>query len=457
MHKYFANKHFYLEVLAVAIPMMLQNLVTTCVNIVDSLMVGQLGDAAVSGVAAVNRFYMIGNFGTMGVAAAVGIFIAQYFGANQEEKMKQSYRVSLIGAYMIIAVMFLIAFFFPEQILLFFIDDPETIKMGVDYLSVACYSFLPLGFTIACASAMRSIGQPRIPLIISVISVLTNAVLNYCLIFGHFGFPMMGVKGAALATLIARIVEMLGLLIIVKLVKFSFDTKLKNIFSVPRELVQRITIKAIPLCCNEILWSGGTAMILKFYGTRGTEVLSGYSICTTVTDIFFTLFSGMAVATTVMVSQRLGANKLEEARRNGYYMMGFAGCVALIFAVLMFMTSFTVPYLYGSLSIESQELAMLMMKIQAVFFILYTLNCENFFIVRAGGDTKSTLLMDSVFMWCIQIPLLAIIAYFTNINIFLMYMLGQSTDILKFIFSYRLVRNEKWVVNLTHDSEVLEG
>ena len=123
----------------------------------------------------------------------------------------------------------------------------------------------------------------------------------------------------------------------------------------------------------------------------------------------------------------------------------------------MFMTSFSVPYLYGSLSIESQELAMLMMKIQAAFFILYTLNCENFFIVRAGGDTRSTLLMDSGFMWCVQIPLLAILAYFTNINIFLMYMIGQSTDFLKFVFSYRLVRKEKWVVNLTHDSEVLEG
>lgn len=451
MRKYIANKHFYFEVLAVAIPMMLQNLVTTCVNIVDSLMVGQLGDAAVSGVAAVNRFYMIGNFGTMGVAAAVGIFIAQYYGAQQEERMKQSYRVSLIGAYMIIAVLFGIAYLFPEQILLFFIDDPETIRLGVEYLSIACFSFLPLGFTISCSSAMRSVGQPRIPLVVSVISVFTNAVLNYIFIFGHFGVPAMGVKGAALATLIARLVELAGLLIMVKMMKFSFDTKLKHLFVIPRELVQIITIKAIPLCCNELLWSGGNAVILKFYGTRGTEVLSAYSICTTVTDIFFTLFSGMAVATTVMVSQRLGANQLEEARKNGYYMMGFAGGVALLFSGLMFLTSFIIPFLYGSLSQESQNLAMLMTKIQACFFIIYTLNCENFFIVRAGGDTKSTLMMDSGFMWFIQIPILACIAYFTNINIFLMYVLGQSTDFLKFFFSSRLVRQEKWVVNLTKD------
>lgn len=191
------------------------------------------------------------------------------------------------------------------------------------------------------------------------------------------------------------------------------------------------------------------AMILKLYGTRGGAVLSGYSICTTGTDIFFTLLSGMSIATTVVISHPLGANKLDEARRNGYHMMGFSFVLASVFAVFMYATSYVFPSLYSTVSDEVMEIAQTMIRVQSVFFILVTLNMQNYFIVRAGGDTKSTLLMDSGFMWCVNISLLAILAYFTDMNIYMMYIVGQSTDIIKLFLSNRLVRKEKWVVNLT--------
>lgn len=449
MNKYFGNKTFNFMVLSVAIPIMLQNLVTTSVSLVDSLMVGQLGDAAIGGVAAVNRFFMIMNFGTFGVVNAAGIFIAQYFGAKNEERMKESFRFSIWGAYVIILPFFLIALFFPREILHFFTQDEILIETGALYLRYACYTFLPLGCSIAVSCAMRCIGEAKIPLFISVISVLTNTFFNYCLIFGHFGFPCLGVVGAALATLIARLLELLLLLTALKIGDFPFKSKITQLHHIPFSLIKQITYKAAPLCLNEILWSAGNAMILKLYGTRGSHVLSGYAITTTTTDIFFTLFSGMAVATTVMVSQPLGANQLEKAKENGYHMIGFSISVAVMFAVLMFGMSFIVPYLYSSASSDVLLVAQKMIHVQALCFILYTINTQNYFIVRAGGDTKSTLIMDSCFMWICNIPLLAIIAYFTQIDIFLMYLIGQSCELFKMILSTSLLRKEKWVVNLT--------
>lgn len=450
MNKYFGNKKFNMAVIGVAIPIMLQNLITTSVNLVDSLMVGQLGDAAIGGVAAVNRFFIIMNFGALGVISAVGIFIAQFYGANNIQKMKESFRFSFWGSYLIIIPFFLLAFFFPREILRFFTSDEVVIETGVNYLKMVCFTFLPLGCSLSISSAMRCIGETKIPLMVSVISVLVNTFFNYCFIFGNFGFPNLGVVGAALATLIARVLELVILLIIMKKGNFPFKTKVFELHHVPMDLVKQITNKAFPLCLNEILWSSGNATILSLYGTRGSQVLSGYAITTTTTDIFFTLFSGMAVATTVMVSQQLGANNLKQAKENGYHMIGFSFCTSIIFACLMFGMSYVIPYLYSSASSEVLLIAQTMIRVQSVCFILYTINTQNYFIVRAGGDTKSTLIMDSGFMWLFNIPILSLIAYFTNINIYLMYVIGQSVELLKLFLSHRLLKKEKWVVNLTH-------
>ena len=188
MKKYFGDRKFILLVLTIAIPIMLQNLITTSVNLVDSLMVGQLGDAAIGGVSAVNRFFMILNGGIFGLVNAVGIFIAQYFGARNEEKMKEAFRFSLISTYVVIIPFFLVAFFYPQSILSFFTKDAVLIETGVQYLRFSCFTFLPLGISLSISGAMRCIGEAKIPLIVSVISVLTNTFFNYCLIFGNFCF-----------------------------------------------------------------------------------------------------------------------------------------------------------------------------------------------------------------------------------------------------------------------------
>lgn len=452
LSKFIVDKKFMIAAVTVGIPLMLQQLITGSVNLVDNLMVGQLGDAAIGGVAAINRFYIIAQFGTNGIVAAAAIFIAQYYGANNQEKMKESFRFVLSTACIIMLFFFLLAILIPEQILGFFTQDAETIKLGVQYTRLVAWTYLPVAVTLSISGSMRAVGETKIPLFVSAIAVLTNTFLNYCLIFGNFGFPNLGIRGAAYATLAARIIEVLLLLYYLKERDFKFKTSCKDLFKIPSTLVKKIAVKAAPLAMNEVLWSAGMATLFKFYSTRGPEVMSGYSISSTIADIFFVLFGGMAAASTVLISQPLGANRLDEARSHGYKLIGFSVLLSIIFAALMFGSSYIIPNLYSNVSAETIGIASKLLKIQSIMFACYVVNTQNYFILRAGGDTKSTLIMDSVFMWCFNIPLVACFTYFTGLPIFALYLIGQSTDFIKLAFGYILVRKEKWVVNLTHES-----
>lgn len=448
LSKFIGTREFYRLALAVAVPLMIQQLITSSVNLVDNLMVGQLGDAALGGVASVNRFYIIATYGTNGVLAAAAIFIAQFYGARDEERMRQSFRFSLISAYAIMIPFFLLGILMPDYIVRFFTGDTEIIALGAAYMRLAAYTFLPMALSLSISSAMRAVGETRIPLVISAGAVLTNTLLNYCLIFGNFGFPRLGVEGAAIATLIARCLEASALLFVLWRFEFAFKTKMAQLFHVPLDLAKTILIKAAPLALNEVLWSLGMATLFKFYSTRGPEVMSGYSIATTISDIFFVLFSGMAAATTVMVSQPLGANKLDEARDHGYQLMGFSMMLSALFAVLMFSSSFIVPHFY-QVSPAAKEVSVSVLRIMSVMFWIYMGNTQCYFILRAGGDTRSTLFMDSGYMWTVNITIVGCFTYFTGVNIIVLYLIGQMTDIIKLIVAYSLVKKEKWVVNLT--------
>jgi len=448
------DKKFITKVLVVAVPFMLQQLITSSVNLLDSVMVGQLGDAAVAGVAAANRFYMIATFGIFGVTGAASIFIAQYFGKKDDEHVKQSYRYSVLATYAIIAPFVILGLIMPRSIIGFFTKDADVIRSGAAYLQFAILTYIPLGLSMAIGNAMRSVGETKLPLYISIVAIATNAIFNYLLIFGTFGFPKWGVMGAAIATLIARLVEMGIYMLVVRKKHFVFNTRYRDMLHISKKLVESITIKALPLVTNEILWYGGIVTLFKFYSVKGTEVMAGLSIASTISDVFFVLMGGMAVATTVIVSQPLGANHLDEARSNGYNLLKVSFLLALFFGVLMFISSFIFPQFYA-ISESSRVFATNIIRIQSVMFVIYMSNAQCYFILRAGGDTKSTLYMDAVFMWVVNIPVVGAATYLTAWSVYGIYMLGQSTDLLKLVFAYGLVRKEKWVKNLTHAHEQL--
>ena len=452
--KYFGSKEFELNALKVGLPIMLQGLFSSCINLIDNVMVGQFGDLAISGVAAGNRFYMIATFGMSGLLGAASIFLAQFYGAKDEEHMKQTFRYMLTSVLVLIIPVTIIGFMFPSEIIGFFTKDITTIEMGTVYLRAVIISFIPFAISLCISNAMRVTGDTKTPFIVTSIAIMTNVVGNYVFMFGFMSIPAVGVVGAAYGTVLSRLVEVTLFLATMALKPRSFATKVTAILKQDINLVKNITIKAIPLVVNEVLWSAGMATLFKFYGSRGPEVIAGYSVAGTCSDLFFTLFGGMATATTVMISHHLGAQEIEKAKENGYHMIGFSLKCGLVFACVMFASSFVFPNFYN-ISPEGKELTVHFIQTMSVFYLLYMANAQFYFILRAGGEMKLTFLMDSLYMWCVNIPFVALFTYFTDINIFLLYVIGQSTDIPKLVLAFMLVRKETWLKNLTQDEAVI--
>lgn len=443
------DKELMKTTLSIAIPSMLQQLIVASVNLIDNLMVGELGDVAVSAVASANRYYSIVQMAINALVVSSIIFLSQFNGANDKEHMKQSFRFSIVSSYVLVIIFFGLGFLYANSIIEFIIKDPLIVQNGGDYLHIACFSYLPLGLSYSIASAMRATGDTKRPLMVSFLSIVLNVIFDYCLIFGHFGFKQMGVKGAAIATIIVRFIEVFIYLICLFKGNYDFVTKLKDLFKIDKDLASKIIVKAIPLITNEILWSFGLTTLIKFYSFRGSSVNTAYSISSTVGDLFFILFAGMANATTVIVGTKLGANEIETAKDNAYKLLCFSLILSLVMGLLMSSFTLLLPFLYSKVSKESLLLAKQFLIIMSFFFILYMFNTQCYFILRTGGDTKNTMFMDSGFMWAVNIPIVYLLAYHTSIPVLYVYGISQGTDAIKAILAYRIIRKEKWAKNLT--------
>ena len=447
--KYFGDKEFYSHVLRLALPMMFQGLLVSLSGLVDNMMVAGLGDSFLSGVASANRFYMIFLFAVNGVVTAAGIFIGQYLGAKKPEMMKESFRASIILGYLVMIPFFILIMFFPENILRFFTKDTLVIASGLDYYKAIVWTMIPLTLSMAIGTAIRSTGDTKTPIIASSVGIGVNLVFNYLLIYGNFGFPALGVYGSAIATLISRIVEVSILLYIMKVVHYDFATKIKDLFVIDGKLFKLISKNAVNISGNEILWSSSMAFLMKFYSTRGPAAMSAYSIAGSVADIFFVLFGGMAAATTVLVGHKLGANKFEEAKLNGYRLLSLSFILAITFGTIMILISNFVPYIYKDVSKEAQDIAVSLIRIIGLLFWTFMYNLQILFMLRAGGDSFSAFIMDSGFMWLINIPIVGLFTYYTDLPIVYLYLIGQLTDVGKLFISTYVFKKELWVKNVT--------
>lgn len=443
------DKELIRRCISVSVPLMLQALVVSSVTLVDNIMIGELGDLCISGVASANRYYLVVYFAVVGMVSSGVIFLAQYYGANDQDNMQQTFRISIVTSLFLAFFLSLFAYFKPETIIRFIINDEEVISIGSRYLRICCLSYIPMVISNCIGSCIRTLGNPKLPMYISIGSILLNIFFDYALIFGNFGFPRMEVEGAALATLIARLIEMSVYLFALKKSDYPFKTSIFKLFEFKGILLRSIIIMAIPLILNEFLFTFGQTSLLKFYSYRGVVVNTAHTIAGVISDLFFVLFSGMSTAANVLIGIPLGAGEMKKAKDNGYKLLIFSCLLAVVFALMMFASSFLVPILYRNASSESLSIAKAFLRTMSFFFMIYTFNCQIFFTLRTGGETKAALIMDSMFMWCFVIPLVYILSYFTNINVILVYIIAQSTDFIKMFLAYHLFRKESWLKNLT--------
>lgn len=449
LRKYIGDKEFYKTTLALALPMMFQGLLVSISGLIDNMMVANLGDSFLSGVAAANRFFIIYNFGVNGVVLAAGVFIGQYLGAKNKKKMQESFRASIILGYLLALPFFLLVYFKSELVLRFFSNDINVIKNGVDYYKAIVWTMLPLTLSLAIGTAIRSTGDTKSPIIASTFGIATNLIFNYLLIGGNYGFPALGVYGAGIATLISRFVEVIIMITLMLRKNYDFNTKLSDLFKIDKKLFKLISKNAFNIGANEILWSSSMAFLMKFYATRGPIAMSAYSISGSVSDIFFVLFGGMSAATTVLVGHQLGANNFEKAKDNGYKLLGFSLMLSVVFGFSLFMISNLIPLIYREVSYETQKTAITLVRIIGLLFWTFMYNVQILFMLRAGGDSFSAFVMDSGFMWFFNLPIVGLFTYLTDIPIIYLYLIGHLTDVVKLIVSTLVFKKELWVKNVT--------
>lgn len=448
LKKFIGTKEFYKEAVMIALPIMLQQFVMSFVNLIDNVMIGSMGASALTSVTVANKFYMVFNSSMFGLCGAAGIFISQFFGAKNHKRCQDVFNINLVCDVLIALFFMTLAWLFPSFILGLFTKTPEIMNLGLEYLDVIKYSYVPTAISFTILMALRAVGINAIQLKVGVVTVATNTILNYCLIYGNFGFPMLGVQGAAIATLVARVVEMVIYSIILLRKKHFFDWDLHGMLHIDMKLVRSMFNKAIPLTINEIMFSVGMAMVFKSYMRVDEYLVAAITVVDTVINIAFIIFGGLSSAVSILIGKRLGANELEEARDNSVKLIVFGAMVSVFIGMVLFAVSRYIPMIYN-LNDDINEAITILLRIKGCMLPVYVINVCVFFTLRAGGDARSTLLMDAGFLWGVSVLVSTLLSLYTSLNLIQLFVIVESLDIIKLGVSTYYLKKGTWVKNLT--------
>ena len=459
IRKLFGDKAFYRMVLAIAVPVMVQSGITQFVSLLDNLMVGRIGTEEFGGVAIANQLIFVFNLCIFGGLSGAGIFSAQFSGKNDVDGMRHVLRFKLYFVIAASVLGILILHFFGSPLISLFLhegseegDLVKTLNFGLDYLKIMLIG-LPLYAVSQCyASSLKETGETFIPMIGSGTAVLVNLVFNYILIFGKFGFPVMGVKGAAIATVLSRVVELaiIAIWAHTHTKRFGFFSKLYSSFRVPKALTFDIIKKGSPLMLNELLWSMGMSTLTACYSMRGLATVNALNISSTVSNLFNVVFMAIGSSIAIIVGNLLGAGKFEEARDTDRKIITMSVLGCFIFGSLLAVSAKYIPNLYETTD-EVKSLATSFLLICAVSmpFNAFTHGC--YFTLRSGGQTKITMAFDSCFVWVICIPLAYCLANFTSIPIIPMFIICTATELIKCVIGYFFVKSDRWVKNIVNN------
>ncbi len=459
IHRYIGDRAFYRRVLGVAVPIIIQNGITNFVSLLDNIMVGQVGTIPMSGVSIVNGLMFVFNLCVFGASSGAGIFTAQFHGSRNQEGVRHTFRfklcicliISLLGLGIFrLGDRFLIGLYLTGQ------GDAATaaavLEAGIDYLYVMLWGLLPFALTNAYASTLKECGNTFVPMTAGITAVFVNLVLNYVLIFGHFGAPAMGVEGAALATVISRYVE----LAIVAL--WTHRNPEKNPFIrgafrsvyIPGRLLKSIIIKGMPLLLNEALWSSGMAIMNQCYSTCGLDVVPAMNISSTIFNLASVVFLSMGNAVGIIMGQMLGASHTEDQVRDANRKLLAASVASgVVFGGLLACVSGLFPQIYNTTE-EVRQLATLLICVNAMLMPFISFTNATYFTLRSGGQTLVTFLFDSCFVWVACVPLAYCLSRFTDIPIVPLFAICQGTDLVKCILGSYMLKQGKWIQNLTH-------
>ncbi len=450
--KYIGTREFYKSAFAVAIPIMMQSFITNFVNMLDNLMVGSLGTEQMSSVAIVNQIIFVFNLSVFGGLSGIGIFTAQFFGKKDDEGMRYTFRCKIALVLLLCAAAVPLLFFGDDFLISLFLhksDDVGNIELTLNfakqYLAISLIGIIPYALSNAFASTLRETGDAVTPVISGVIAVVINIVLNVFLIFGVWGFPKLGVRGAAIATVTARFAECI-IIICYSFAKKDRFTYLKGIFRsfrIPKSIIVPVLKKGTPLLINEILWSGGMSALSVAFSMHGLSVVAAYSISSTVTNLFNIAFLSMGTSIGIISGNLLGAKKHDEAIDAVRKLIAASLIISVFIGFLMILSGGLIPNLYKT-DAGSRELAAYFIRTCGFTAPLVAFANATYFTIRSGGKTLITFFFDCGALWLLSIPV-AFLLYKAGLNIRIVFPVVQFLEVFKVIIGYILVKKRVWV------------
>ena len=457
LKRYIGDKAFYRRVLGVAVPIIIQNGISNFVSLLDNIMVGQVGTIPMSGVAIVNQLMFVFNLCVFGAASGAGIFTAQFYGSNDHEGVRYTFRFKILIGILLAALGIGVFSFAGTPLIHLYLsgegsaaDAALTLDYGLQYLHIMLFGLLPFALTNAYSGTLRETGQALVPMIAGICAVFVNLILNYILIFGKLGVPALGVNGAAIATVISRYVE----LAIVAGWTHLHSTRnpfIRGAYRsayIPGQLFGRIVIKGMPLLVNEALWSIGVAFLSQCYSTCGLDVVAATNITSTLSNLSNVVYLSMGNCVGIIMGQMLGSGSTREEVRDANRKLVFTSVAScLIFGALMAALSGVFPLIYNTTD-AVRTLATSLICINAVMMPFSAYTNAAYFTLRSGGKTMVTFVFDSCFMWVVVVPLAFCLSRFTAVPIIPLYTLCTATELLKCFVGAYMIQKGTWIQNL---------
>ena len=455
--RFFGDKAFYKMVFMIALPLIIQNTITNFVNLLDNIMVGQLGTAQMSGVSVVNQLIFIFNLTVFGISSGAGVFTSQFFGSKDMDGVRQTMRYRLISS-LVISAAFIGAMLWKQDTLIGLFLKAESaedaaayLAYGKKYLAIMLWGLPAFALSNAYNGTLREGKQTLIPMLSGTIAVFVNLALNYVLIFGHFGAPKMGVEGAALATVISRYVELIIAVLWTHLYpdRCPYAPGLYHSLHIPGKLLKQLILKGIPLMGNEVLWSFAITFMNQRYATCGAGVLAALNITSVINLLSNVVTLSLGIVTAIILGQMMGAGETcDRIRDESRKLTSLSLLSGIVFGLLLTAAAPLFPKLYNTTH-EIRQTATGMIFILAMFKPVLGIVHANYSAIRSGGKTFLTFINDSGFMWLVSVPLAVCLTAFTNLPFLTIYFLCQLPEILKLTMSLLIMRGNGWMQNLT--------
>ena len=446
--KFSKDKRFYKNILTIALPIAVQNLISNSLNMVDTMMIGKLGVTEIAAVGIANQYFFFFALILFGINSGAGIFVAQFWGQKDIKNIRRMLGLCLITGSSVAMIFTIGGFCFPEQILRLFLKNSHVIKLGSNYLRIVCLSYILTTISFAYAFACRSIGKAKVPMYVSIIALLSNTFLNYVLIFGNFGFSKMGVEGAAVATLVARIIELILFLGAVYKEKGVLAARLHQLTDLSMSFIKRYFKTSTPVILNEGFWALGMVMYSLAYAKIGKDELAAAQIANTIQGIFLVVSMGLANATAIMIGNKIGES--EEALGITYAkrFSVIAPLVGLLMGVSLFLAAPLILSFF-SLGAKAYNDTRGILIVMSVYMAIKVFNTTMIIgILRSGGDTKFALFLEIGSVWLVGVPLAFLGALVWKLPIYYVVAIVSLEEILKIFIGVPRIISKKWMKNV---------